>query len=259
MDKLPARTGWLWVKQGLDVFRKQPGALMALLFSCMFLSMIAAVLPIVGGLLPSLLAPLFSVALLQACADVDQGKRALPFLVAIGFKKPMRRPLLQLGGLYVALTVATLVVLRLMGDDIFAQLASSDQVVRLDRDMLENLRLPLLVSSLVYLIGWMLLCLAAPLIYWQKMAVGKALFFSVVTVGREFKAFITAAVMLYLLCQVLTLVPLLLLGLPSVAVALLFGIVLMMMMLVHCTLYASYRQIFGTPPASPEALNLNKP
>ena len=37
MTTLPARAGWHWVKQGLQVFRKQPGALMALFFSCMFL------------------------------------------------------------------------------------------------------------------------------------------------------------------------------------------------------------------------------
>ncbi len=258
MEKLPARTGWLWVKQGLDVFRKQPGALMALLFSCMFLSMIAAVIPLVGGLLPSVLAPLFSVALLQACADADQGKRALPFLVASGFRKPARRPLLQLGGLYLALTLVALTVLRLMGDDVFSQLTGSGQV-RVDQEMLENLRLPLVVASLLYLLGWMLVCLAAPLIYWQQMKLGKALFFSVVTVTRNFKAFITAAVMLYLLCQVMGLLPLLLLGLPSLAVAVLFGIVLMMIMWVHCTLYVSYRHIFGTPPVSAEAIDLRKP
>jgi hypothetical protein len=257
MEKLPARVGWHWVKQGLQVFRKQPGALMALFFSCMFISLISAVIPFIGGLLPSILAPLFSVALLQACADVDQDKRALPVLVIIGFKKPIRRPLLQLGGLYLVMTLLALTALRLMGDDVFSQIAESSQV-RIDQAMLEGLRLPVLVATLIYLISWLLACLAAPLIYWQNMTLGKALFFSVVTVGRQFKAFITAAVMLYLLCQLVSLLPMLLLGIPTLAMAVLFSIVLMMIVLVHCTLYAAYRHIFGTPPATPEAVSLDK-
>jgi hypothetical protein len=254
MDKLPARTGWLWVRQGLDLFRKQPGGLMALLFSCMFLSMIAAVIPLLGTILPSLLAPIFSVALLQACADVDHGKRALPLLLANGFRKPVRRPLLQLGGLYLVLLVLALMVVRLLGSDSFDQISAGGQL-RMDqaRALLENLRIPLAAASLLYLTGWMLMCLAAPLIYWQKMALGKALFFSVVTVAREFKAYITAAVLLYLLLQVIGLLPLLLvglLGLPSLGVAVLFSITLLIVLLVHCTLYASYRQLFGAPDAS---------
>jgi hypothetical protein len=259
MEKLPARAGWHWVKQGLEVFRKQPGALMALFFCCMFLSLISAVIPFIGGLLPSILAPLFSVALLQGCSDADQGKRTLPTLVAIGFKKPMRRPLLQLGGVYLAMTLLALAVMRLMGNDVFSQMAEAGQV-RLDREMLENLRMPVLLASLIYLVGWLMTCLAAPLIYWQKMTLGKALFFSVVTVVRELKAFLTAGVMLYLLCQVVVLVVSLLASvIPTLAVTLLFSIVLLMIVLVHCTLYAAYRQIFGPPPVSPEAVSLDKP
>jgi fatty acid desaturase len=147
-----------------------------------------------------------------------------------------------------------LMVVRLLGSDSFDQISAGGQL-RMDqaRALLENLRVPLAAASLLYLTGWMLMCLAAPLIYWQKMALGKALFFSVVTVAREFKAYITAAVLLYLLLQVIGLLPLLLvglLGLPSLGVAVLFSITLLIVLLVHCTLYASYRQLFGAPDAS---------
>lgn len=259
MEKLPAGIGWQWVKQGLELFRKQPGALMALFFSCMFLTLITAAIPLLNALLPSLLAPLFSVALLQGCADVDQGKRANPLLVGIGFRKPARRPLLQLGFLYLAITILALTTLRVLGDEVFTQMMSAKEV-RIDQEMLSKLQFPALVASLIYAVSWLLTCLAAPLVYWQKMPFGKALFFSVVTVGRNFLAFLTAGVSLYLLCQVTALVvSLLLSSIPTLAMALLFSILLLMIVLVHCTLYAAYRHIFGTPPVSPETAGLKQP
>lgn len=257
MDKFPARVGWHWVKQGLAIFRKQPGALMAVLFSCLFLSLLSSILPLVGVLLPALLAPMFSVALLQGCADIDQGKRALPTLLAAGFQKPVRKPLLMLGVVYAVLVLLALIALRLLAGDTLMQI--SDAQGKLDPELIESMRGAALVSALIYLSGWLLTCLAAPLIYWQKMGLGKALFFSVVTVSRQIKAFATGAVALYLLCQVLGLLPILLFSWPQLAFAAVFSIILMMVVLMHCTLYAAYRQIFGTPPATPARGEAGRP
>ena len=110
MEKLPASMGWLWVRQGFALFKRQPAALLALLFSCLFLSMACLVVPLLGPLLPTLFAPLFSMAMLQACAEIDQGKRPLPGLVFIGFRKPARRSLLGLGAMYIVIWVFALLV-----------------------------------------------------------------------------------------------------------------------------------------------------
>jgi hypothetical protein len=249
MEKLPARVGWHWVKQGLDVFRKQPGALMALFFSCMFIAMLSLFIPLIGGMAPVVLAPLFSVALLQACADVDQGQRAFPHLVLVGFRKPARKPLLLLGGLYLLVMLLSIVVLSLLDGGVLIQMATRQ--IPMDQELIENSRSALLVSSAVYMVGWMLSCLAAPLVYWQQMPLGKALFFSVVTVVRDIKAFLTTAVVLFLMFQVLAAIPVLLFSSAQIEVTAIFTIFLMMIVLMHCTLYASYRQIFGTPPVTP--------
>ncbi|TFW31050.1 BPSS1780 family membrane protein [Duganella callida] len=248
MATLPARAGWNWVKQGLDVFRKQPGALMALFFSCMFLAMLSLFIPLVGGMAPIVLAPLFSVALLQGCADVDHGKRAFPHLVFIGFRKPARKPLLLLGGLYLLVMLLSILVLSLLDDGVLIKMATRQ--IPMDQELIENSRWALFVSSAVYMLGWMLSCLAAPLIYWQKMALGKALFFSVVTVGRDIKAFLATAVSLFIMFQILTAIPVMLFSSAQIEVTAIFTIFLMMIVLMHCTLYASYRQIFGAPEPS---------
>lgn len=252
MTKLPARVGWHWVKQGLQVFRKQPGALMALFFSCMFLSLFSLFIPLVGGMAPLLMAPMFSVAMLQACADIDQGKRAMPGLVFSGFRKPARRPLLGLGVLYLLVMLLSLTVLSLLDGGVLVQMATRQ--IPMDQSMLEDSRSALFISSAVYMVGWMLTCLAAPLIFWQKMTLAKALFFSVVTVCRDIKAFVTVAVVLFVMFQICTAIPVLLFDSPQLEVTAIFTIFLLMIVLMHCTLYASYRQIFGPPQSAPEPL-----
>ncbi|MYN15285.1 hypothetical protein GTP81_00810 [Rugamonas sp. FT107W] len=248
MSQLPARTGWHWVKQAAQLFRKQPGALMALFFCCMFLSLFSLVVPFLGSVAPTLLAPMFTIALLQACADVDHDKRALPNLVFSGFRKPVRKPLLGLGALYLMVMLLALAVLTLLDDGVLIKMATRQ--IPMDKDLLENSRGALFVSSGIYMLGWMLSSLAAPLIYWQKMTLAKALFFSVVTVCREFKAFLMAAVVLFLMFQVGAAVPVLLLDSAQLQVMVIFTIFLMMVVLMHCTLYACYRQFFGMPEAS---------
>jgi hypothetical protein len=256
MEKLPARAGWHWVKQGFAVFRKQPGALMAILFSCMFLSLLSTILPVVGMLLPALLAPLFSVALLQGCADIDSGKRALPNLLVAGFRPPARKPLLLLGVVYVGVAGVALLTLSLLGAEAITHI--NDNPGKLDPQVLKSMQGAAFIASLIYMGGWMLSCLAAPLIFWQKMALGKALFFSVVTVVREIKAFATMMFSLYMLCQLMGVIPLLLFGSPQLAFAAVFSIILMMIVLMHCALYAAYRQIFGAPSATPTTVNFDK-
>lgn len=248
MSQLPARTGWHWVKQATQLFRKQPGALMALFFCCMFLSLFSLVVPFLGSVAPTLLAPMFTIALLQACADVDHDKRAMPNLVFSGFRKPMRNSLLGLGVLYLLVMLLALAVLSWLDDGVLIKMATRQ--IPMDKDLLENSRSALFVSSGIYMLGWMLSSLAAPLIYWQKMTLAKALFFSVVTVCREIRAFLMAAVVLFLMFQVGAAVPVLLLDSAQLQVMVIFTIFLMMVVLMHCTLYACYRQVFGMPEAS---------
>ncbi|GJJ00368.1 hypothetical protein RugamoR64_09060 [Duganella rhizosphaerae] len=248
MNKLPAKAGWHWVKQAMQLFRKQPGALMALFFCCMFLSLFSLVVPFLGSIAPTLLAPMFSIAMLQACADVDHDKRALPNLVFSGFRKPVRKPLLGLGVLHLLVMLLALAVLSWLDDGVLIQMASRQ--IPMDQDLLENSRSALFVSSGIYMLGWMLTCLAAPLIYWQKMTLAKALFFSVVAVCRDIKAFLTAAVVLFLMFQVGSMLPMLVFDSAQLKVTAIFTLFLIMVVLMHCTLYACYRQIFGTPEAS---------
>ncbi|HEX7983423.1 MAG TPA: BPSS1780 family membrane protein [Duganella sp.] len=248
MNKFPARAGWQWVKQGMQLFRRQPGGLMALFFCCMFVSLVSMIVPLLGQIAPFILTPLFSIALLEGCAQVDQGKRALPNLLLSGFRKPSRNPLLAMGVLNLLLLVIALGVLYAMAGD--AVMLMSRRPPQIDQSQLEGLLGAAFTSSTIYTVGWLLTCLAAPLIYWQKMNLNKALFFSVVAVFRGWKAFLTAAVTLHLLYFVGCRIVMLILGTSQLAVAGIFTLFLITIVLTHCTLYIAYRQIFGAPEAA---------
>ena len=243
MNKFPARAGWQWVKQGMMLFRKQPGGLMALFFCCMFVSLFSMIVPILGQIAPFILTPLFSVAILEGCAQVDQGKRALPNLLLSGFRKPVRSPLLTVGALNLLLVAIALGVLYAMAGE--TVMLVSKRPPQIEQGQLDGLLVAVLIASTIYTVGWILMCLTAPLIYWQQMKLNKALFFSVVAVLRGWKAFLTAAVTLYLLNFIARQIVVLILGASQLAMAGIFTLFLITIVLTHCTLYIAYRQIFG--------------
>ena len=186
---------------------------------------------------------MFTVALLEGCSQVDQGKRALPNLLLSGFRKPSRSPLLILGALNFLLLVVAIGVLYALAGDVVVKIG--ERPSQIDPELLEGAIGPVLLASAIYTVGWILTCLAAPLVYWQKMPLSKALFFSVVTVTRGVKAFGTATVILHLMYFVGCKIVVLIFGESQLAVAGVFTLFLMTIVMTHCTLYIAYREIFG--------------
>lgn len=257
MNTFPARAGLHWVKQGMQVFRKQPGGLMALLFCCMFLSMLVMIVPLIGQVAPFVLTPLFTIALLEGCKHAEDGQRALPHLLLSGFRKPARSPLLALGALnFVMLLAAAAILYALAGDTLNKILEARPKPAT--PEQLEGMVGAVFAASGFYTLSWILTCLAAPLVYFQKLAVGKALFFSVVSVVRAFKPFFVATIMLHLLyfvgCQIVVLV----FGSSSLAIAGVFTLFLLTIVLAHCTLYVAYREIFSTPEVVAAPVDIRK-
>ncbi len=109
----------------------------------------------------------------------------------------------------------------------------------------------------VYLSISLLLWFAPPLIAWQNMSVGKAIFFSFFSVLRAFKAFFV-----YVLAWVVIGVSLMLFvsGLlealfdnEATKLFILLPFLMLLMAVVQCSFYPSYKQIFGIPQRSEEA------
>lgn len=108
--KVDTGQGWQWIVEGFKLFRKNPPIWIAL-FVIYFLIVIGvSVIPVVGPLLMTLLAPVFTAGFMLACRDLEQGgELELGYLVA-GFKHNTGQ-LITVGGLYL---VGSIIILGLM-------------------------------------------------------------------------------------------------------------------------------------------------
>jgi len=256
MDKIPARTGWLWLKQGFGLFRQQPGALSILFVSYMLLMLLAGVIPLLGQLLPVLLVPVFSVAFMQANADIDQKKRVLPKVLLSGFHQPGRMPLLTLGLLYLLVAALAVGASALVDDGIFWQLITGQLDPKSPLVQSSNVGGGILLALVIYIPCIMAFWFAAPLIYWQQMSIGKAVFYSFFAVLRAFRAFIVFAAAWFAISIVVSQIVMLIFGRTEAAMVLMIPMSIILTVIMHSSFYASYRQIFGQHYAPP--VNLDK-
>jgi len=250
MEKLPAKTGWLWVKQGVALFRKQPAEMSTLFLSYMFLMLALNIIPILGQLLPLILVPVFGIAFLQAAQNIEQDKRVYPNLLLTGFRSPALRNLLLLGMLYLLAAVVAVAVSRLADGGIFwnAMLGTG-----LDTKDIENsnISLAMIVAALVYIPAAMAFWFAAPLIVWQQMSLGKALFYSFFAVRRAGRAFIVYG-LVWLLIGVLlpaavsTIIALLIDNI-TIMMFILLPLSIILTVIMYCSFYPTYTAVFGKP------------
>lgn len=251
MDKLPASTGWLWVKQGFALFRKQPIEISTLFLAYMFLIFAVSVIPLLGQLLPLILVPVFSMAFMQACLHIEQGKRIYPNLLLTGFRSPALLGLLKLGVMHLLAAVAAVGASALVDGGVFWSIVTSGKGLDEQTIREANLSLAMMFSFAVYTPAAMAFWYAAPLVMWQRMGLGKALFFSFFTVRRHIAAFIVyvlswSAVGVLLPVVVSTLVALLV-GKSLAVMATLMTLSMVLTVVMYCSFYATYTRVFGRP------------
>lgn len=182
LNVVPPRTGLLWVREGIQVFRRQPLALVGLFVMYWFALVSLALLPVVGLVASLVLVPAGTLGFMVATADVVAGRFPLPSRLLAGFRqgRSRTRALLQLGFMH-----ATIVLVILLGTHALfppAEGASAD-------DPLQLLSAARLVATAVQLPVSVLFCYAPALSHWHGVPATKALFFSVVALWKNMGAF----------------------------------------------------------------------
>jgi hypothetical protein len=258
MEKLPASTGWSWVKQGFALFRKQAGGMSMLFFGYMFCMLAVGIIPLLGQLLPVILVPVFSVAFAQGCLNIDQGKRVLPSLLLSGFRKPAFPVLFGLGVLYIVVAIVALGISTLIDNGTLWQVVTG-QLSQKEAALRPNVSLAILLAMAVYVPAAMAFCFAAPLIYWQKVSLGKALFFSFFAVWRSLSAFLVFAASWSAISLISSQLLVMLFGTGSIMYQLMIPLSMILTIIMHCSFYAAYRQIFGLPVDVSKKVSLDKP
>lgn len=253
MSKIPASAGIAWIREGFAIFRKQPGGLMLLMLAYLVAGLILGIIPLLGQLLPMILAPVFTAVFVQACAAADRQQRLAPEMLRPIFKKPVFPRLAGLGTLMLlALAMLALLFGSIVGGDAMRQLAEQ----QLQPEAMAangNFGLAMLLMFLLSLPFSMAMLFAAPLIFWQQMGVGKALFFSFFAVWRAVGAFLLYFLGWMVIVMVLSNVILLVLGKTLLGMAILQSLLMVLVMVFQCSMYAAYKAIFGEPalPSEP--------
>ncbi len=252
--KLTARQGWGWLGAGFALFRRYPAQLTMVVIGYWLLIAFVNSLPLLGPALATLTIPIFSVGLMTACRDADQGRPVLFPILFVGFRtRP--QPLLTLGGLYLAASLFALVFSSLADGGMFMQtMLGSYQPTEADLAsgaLFSGAQMALVVMAPVIMAWWF----APVLVAWHGFTVGKALFFSFFACLRNWKPFLayTACVMAFG-----GILPGLLLGVigaafPDAARFMLSIFIIPMMLILAPTLiasfYVSYREVFSNEQA----------
>lgn len=255
MRTTEARMGLVWIREGFFLFRKRPFLLTNLFIAYFFLIMIVSAFPLLGSVLPSLAAPAFSVFFLQAIDGVSEGR---PFdfreLLAV-FTRPVVLRLLIVGGLYFLAVFIAVYLSHFVDGGIFMRAMGGEQFEV--KTLLESkFTQAFMFAAVLYALSLLLFWFVAPLIAWKKMPVGQSLFYSFFTLVRTWRAFLV-----YLLGLLLFgfFVPLLLNALVmiflgrSIGLIFTFSVLMVVTVLVYCSFYCMYIDVFGKP--SPVAQN----
>jgi hypothetical protein len=253
MNRLPARTGWLWLSAGFALFRAQPGVLIMLLFANLLISLLITRVPLIGPVVAMVLIPSFSMAIMQACRDIDEGRRTALAVLATGFRAPAVRNLCKLGLVYLGVAVLLTVLARATLNDAFLLQLSSPIDPKNPPELNPSDVMSLMGIFMIQIVALMLMCFASPLACWQNMKPGKATFYSVFAVLGAWRPFLVMLLGWFsIFFGMVTVLTYVLGNGPSGKVVLLW-IILLFVLLLQCAIYAAYRQIFGMPEVDAKA------
>lgn len=252
LNQLSAGHGWVWVKQGLRVFFKQPLAMAGLFFMFMMGISLLAVIPLVGTFLAVALVPAGTLGLMAASREADAGRFPMPVTLLTAFREGSERSkaMWLLGGLYAAVLLVVMLVSSLLLPTEALQALQGDQVD--PEKVRETLMGPgLLAVALLYVPMLAAFWHAPPLVHWHGVAPVKALFFSWLACWRNKGAMLVFGLGwlgIFLLAGLLTSLVAGLLG-PQVLAIVTYPMVLLLAGMFHASLYFTFRDSFVTHSA----------
>jgi hypothetical protein len=187
-------------------------------------------------------------AFMQACVEIDAGRKARPDLLLTAFRSPALGTLLRLGALYLLAAILAVAASSIIDGGIFWKLMSGQ--LRADEQEMPVADLPLamMFSALIYAPFAMAFWHAAPLATWQRMGLFKAIFYSFFAVRRCGKAFLAYAlgwiVVGIAVPAIISALLGLILGKAIVAIMLLMPLSVILTIVMYCSFYPTYLEVF---------------
>jgi hypothetical protein len=257
LNLVPARTGALWVKLGIQTFFKQPLALAGLFFMFMAVMTIVSMLPMIGFVFAMMLLPGATLGLMVATREATQGKFPMPTVLLAAFRagKQQGRAMLTLGVLYSVGFLIALGASWLVDGGDFARVYLGGGMPTQEMMQESDLQSAMWVFIGLHLPLSLLFWHAPALVHWHGISPAKSLFFSIVACLRNFWAMALfaltwMAVLIGVMLVVTTVAALL--GNAELAGNLLFPALMLMVSMFFTSLYFTFRDSFeltesGTP------------
>ena len=244
------RTGFVWVRQGIRTFWKQPLAMSGLFFLFMAWVSVASMVPVVGNVLALVLLPAMTLGLMAATAVAEQGKFPMPGILLVAFRsgKAGVKDMLVLGGLYAFGFIAVMGISTWVDGGLFAGVYLMGAPITADKVNNPAFQNAMWLAMALYLPLSMMFWHAPALLHWHGVPPVKSLFFSLVACWRNLGAFTvyTLAWMgVFLSAGMVVLFVVSLIGEQSLAENILTPIALLMAAMFFTSVYFSVRDCFG--------------
>jgi hypothetical protein len=249
LNVVPAKTGSLWVRQGIRAFWKQPLALSGLFFMFMASMSVMSIVPVLGGFLALMLLPAVTLGLMAATREVDNDKFPMPLILLVGFRNGAvgKRSMLVLGVLYACGFIGVMGLSALVDGGEFAKLYLVGGSFDMDTLMKPEFQNAMWLSLMLYLPLSMVFWHAPALTHWHAVPVVKSLFFSTVACLSNWRAFLVFGLMWSFIFLGTTLVITLISGLMGdndFAAMALLPAMLMLAAMFFCSTYYSFKDCF---------------
>lgn len=248
MNQLPASTGWLWLKQGFQYFKRQPMELSLLFLGYLFVMFLLGLIPYIGQVAAWVLLPQMTLAFMQACKEIDQGTRVHPRLLLFGFRSSQAAKLVQLGVLYFVAAIIALGASAIIDGGIFWQVMTGQIELSAKSVADANIMGAMLFSMLIYLPALMGFWFAGPLIAWQQMSLFKAIFYSFFATARTTRAFLVYGLAWFTLVgfipAIVGIIIAVITGNPNLILLLMMPFSMLLTLILYCSFYPSYKSLF---------------
>lgn len=248
MDKLTFSTGWKWIPEGWGIFRKRPCFLTIVLLGYGIVIGLLNLVPFIGRFLIVLLAPVLSFPFIYTCYRIDTDQTVWFKEMFDGFNGRKFFRLVMLGVCYILFYLVVLALVVVMETTQVSVFHTGEGVGSLSDSQQNLVYWSFGVFMIVYVPFVMATWFATPLIGFQDMSVGKALFYSFFGAAKAFRSLLT-----YLFCWFMIGFFLILMSGLLIAWFALGGTIVAWIGLVvvslwfYCSFYPSYKSVFGQP------------
>lgn len=239
-----AGKGWQWIVDGFNLFKKSPLLWIALTIVLALLWILSFAIPVLGPLLFNLLSPVLFAGLMIGCRALDNGEELELAHLFAGFRQHASA-LVTIGGVYLVGTIVVLGVVFVVagGSMLPTVLSKSTADIETLAAAIRSMALALAVGAAVYAPLLMLIWFAPLLVVFEGLAPMEAMKLSFAACWTNMIPFLVYGLVILALWFI-------------ASIPLLLGLVVLLPVL-FCSVYASYRDIFATVPgpAAPGAGN----